>query len=93
MTAKIKIKNNTASKEHFSLIEYRLTESAAGGTRKRYGIEAQSSDKTQICVSENISNDKDFVERIVNILNCNRVPLVHFLDIVEDMIEESELMG
>ena len=53
-----------------------------------YGIDAVGANGTKIVGADDISTDKYFVENLVKILNYNRIPIVHFYDVVEDMIDE-----
>jgi len=52
-----------------------------------YGIAAQDGDDTVLCIKE-ISADKDVVLAIIDILNNYKVPYVHFLDVISDLMNE-----
>ena len=60
---------------------------AKNGSENAYGIAAQDGEDTVLCIKE-ISADKDIVLSIIDILNNYKVPYVHFLDVINDLMIE-----
>lgn len=67
--------------------EYNLVVIAKAGSENAYGIAAQDAREDNICIKE-IGADKELVLSIVDILNNYRVPYVHFLDVINDLMNE-----
>ena len=67
--------------------EYTLVLIAKNDSEDVYGIAAQDSNDDAFCVKE-LGSDKELAASIVDTLNYHRVPYVHFLDIVNDLINE-----
>ena len=65
--------------------EYRLVVIAKADSEHAYGIAAQDGEDTVLCIKE-INADKDTVLSVIDILNTNKVPYVHFLDVVHDLM-------
>ncbi len=67
--------------------EYRLVVIAKAGSENAYGIAVQDAREDNVCIKE-IGADKELVLSIVDILNNYRVPYVHFLDVINDLMNE-----
>lgn len=68
--------------------EYSLVVIAKTNLEYAYGIEVKdSSENNVLCVKE-IGNDKNVALSIIDVLNKYRIPYVHFLDVVSDLMNE-----
>ena len=68
--------------------EYNLVVITKTDSENAYGISAQDSyEEHELCIKE-IGTDKEFALSIIDILNNYRVPYVHFLDVVNDLMNE-----
>lgn len=72
------------------VLEYSLCENESEDG-KSYGIQLASNSKnsSERITIENISSKKDFIINLINILYENSIDTIHFKDIVEDYIENS----
>ena len=74
-----------ASSQH-SLHKYRLAVIAKDQKTEAYGIAVEDAcDPDVLCIME-IGSNRQFALTVVDTLNYYRVPLVHFPDVVNDMI-------
>lgn len=81
-------KSNLATLETLnSGCEYRLVVIAKAGSESAYGIAAQDAREDNVCIKE-IGANKELVLSIVDILNNYKVPYVHFLDVINDLMNE-----
>lgn len=67
--------------------EYRLVVIAKAGSESAYGIAAQDAREDNVCIKE-ISANKELAQSIVDTLNNYKVPYVHFLDVINDLMNE-----
>ena len=71
------------AKCEYSLVVINKTESD-----KTYGITAHNScEDSEPCIKE-IGTDKELAISIVNVLNNYNIPYVHFLDVIDDLMNE-----
>ena len=68
--------------------EYSLVVIAKTDLENAYGIEAKDTYENNVLCIKEIGNDKDVTLAIVDILNKYRIPYVHFLDVVSDLVNE-----
>lgn len=81
-------KSNLATLETLnSGCEYRLVVIAKAGSESAYGIAAQDVREDNVCIKE-IGTNKELALSIIDILNNYKVPHVHFLDIIDDLMNE-----
>ena len=57
-------------------------------TMQIYGIAALNDCDSDALRIEEISTDKDLVQSIVDVLNNYRIPYVHSLDVIKDLMDE-----
>lgn len=71
------------AKCEYSLVVINKTE-----PEKTYGITAHNScEDNEPCIKE-IGTDKELAISIVNVLNNYNIPYVHFLDVIDDLMNE-----
>ena len=71
------------AKYEYSLVVKNKTES-----KKTYGITAHNSCKNnEPCIKE-IGPDKELALSIIDVLNNYNIPYVHFLDVIDDLMNE-----
>ena len=68
--------------------EYSVVIITKNESENAYGIAAQDTRKDKMLCIKEIGNDKDFAISILNVLNNYRVPFVHFLDVINDLMNE-----
>lgn len=66
--------------------EYSLVIIAKTDLENAYGIEAKDTYENNVLCIKEIGNDKNIALSIVDILNKYRIPYVHFLDVVSDLM-------
>ena len=68
--------------------EYTMVVIAKNNSDDAYGITARNAqDDKPLCIRE-IGSDRDITLSIVDLLNHHRVPYEHFLDVVNDLMNE-----
>jgi|GEM_PF-5356273 len=68
--------------------KYRLAVIAKAGVENAYGIAVQdASEDNMLCIKE-IGADKSLALSFVDVLNNYRVPFVHFLDVINDLMND-----
>jgi len=67
--------------------EYRLIVIAKAGSESAYGIAAQDVREDNVCIKE-IGANKELAQSIVDTLNNYKVPYVHFLDVINDLMNK-----
>ena len=68
--------------------EYTMVVIAKNNSNDAYGIAARDVyDDKPLCIKE-IGSNRDITLSIVNLLNHHRVPYVHFLDVIDDLMNE-----
>ncbi|MBE6584263.1 MAG: hypothetical protein E7649_04660 [Ruminococcaceae bacterium] len=68
--------------------EYSLAVIAKTDSESAYGVAANDArDGNVLCIKE-IGSDKEFALSIVDILNKHRIPYVHFIDVINDLMNE-----
>lgn len=70
------------------LYEYRLAVITKPDSQESYGIAAEDDDHPDAVYVKEIGTDQALVQSMVNILNRYRVPYVHFLDVISDLMNE-----
>ena len=68
--------------------EYTPVVVAKNDSEDTYGIAAQDTRENKLLCIKEIGTDKELTISIVDILNHHRVPYVHFLDVVDDLMNE-----
>ena len=68
--------------------EYSVVEVAKSDSEKAYGIAAQDAREDKMLCIKEIGYDKELALSILCVLNNYRVPFVHFLDVVNDLMNE-----
>ena len=87
MDTKISLVKSKVSSDS-SVQEYRLVVISKNESYETYGIALQDDhDPNALCLKE-IGTNKELVLSIVETLNKHRVPSVHFLDVVSDLMNE-----
>lgn len=68
--------------------QYKLAVITKNDSRDTYGIAVQDVCNAEtLCVKE-LGTDKEQILSIIEVLNDYRVPFVHFLDVVSDILNE-----
>ena len=68
--------------------EYNLVVINKTESKKTYGITAHNScEDNEPCIKE-IGTDKELALSIIDVLNNYNIPYVHFLDIIDDLMNE-----
>ena len=68
--------------------KYKLVVIDKTHSKNTYGIAAQDlCENNDLCIKE-IGNDKELALSIIDILNNYNVPYVHFLDVINDLMNE-----
>lgn len=68
--------------------EYSLAVIAKADSENAYGIAAHDTFGDNAVYVKEIGSDKELATSIVGILNDNKVPYVHFIDIINDMMNK-----
>ena len=67
--------------------KYSVVEIAKSNSKNAYGIAAKDASEVDMCIKE-IGYDKELALSILCVLNNYRVPFVHFLDVISDLMNE-----
>ena len=68
--------------------EYNLVVITKTDSENAYGIAAQDSyEDHELCIKE-IGTDKELALSFIDILNNYKIPYVHFLDVIDDLMNE-----
>ena len=80
--------NNLKSLETARLPEYKLATIINSYSPDTYGIAAYIPDTPDEIIVREIGSDKPLVLSVIEILNDYKIPLVHFGDVIDDIIYE-----
>lgn len=78
----------TTEASNSPLTEYRLAVITKPDSQESYGITAEDGDDSDALYVKEIGTDQALVQSIVDKLNRYRVPYVHFLDVIRDLMNE-----
>ena len=67
--------------------EYSVVIITKNNSENAYGIAARDASEVNMCIKE-IGANEELAISIVDILNHYKVPFVHFLDVVNDLMNE-----
>ena len=68
--------------------EYSVVEIAKSDSENAYGIAAHDAREDKMLCIKEIGYDKELALSILCVLNNYRVPFVHFLDVISDLMNE-----
>ena len=71
------------------LYEYKLAVITKPDLQETYGIAAQDDDGSDTLYIKELGTDQALARSMVDTLNRCRVPYVHFLDVISDLMNES----
>ena len=68
--------------------EYTPVVIAKNDSQDAYGIAAQDAHEDKLLCIKEVGTDRELALSIVDILNHHKVPYVHFLDVIDDLMNE-----